>query len=429
MSTMNDVNDKTILILGGSSDGVETVRNANDMGMKTIVVDPIPGSPAKKIAWKSYDVDAIDLEALVKICNKEKVDGVFVGLSERLLETYCKLCNRIGAPCYCTLEQISIFCDKIAFKQKCREYGIPVVNDYSLDDNIPFPVLVKPADSSGSKGITVCHNHEELLSGIKKAKFFSHTGRYLIEDYLTGDQITANYTIVDSKPFLSLINDRFVVEPYDGLGSFGIAVAFPSKYADLYLSTIHDNMCRMLKDLGFENTPINLQAFVEGETIRFYDPALRIGGGRAYLITEAITGFSIQKALLRFAVTGKLCADNESVILADDDWRIRGKYSLQPNLIVKTGTIGHIEGMDMIGGVPGLIAAFQMREEGETVSLAGTSQQTAIRLYFVSDTLDELLDSYPRVIDTIRITDDKGENMLLPPFDFRSHYEEYIKRY
>ncbi len=414
--------------MGGSSDGVETVRNANEMGLKTIVVDPVPESPAKKIAWKSYDVNAIDLEALAEIAEAEEVDGVFVALSERLLETYCKLCERLRVPCYCTMDQISVFCDKIAFKKKCREYNIPVVNDYSLDDEIPYPVLVKPADSSGSKGISVCNNREELMAAIERAKSYSHTERYLIEDYLQGAQVAANYTIMEGVPYLSLLNDRFVVEPYEGLGSFGIAVAFPSKYSDLYMSTIHDNVCRMLKDMGFLNTPINLQAFVDGDTIRFYDPALRIGGGRAYLITEAVTGFNIQKALLHFAVTGKLLSENEEVKLNEDDWKISGKYSLQPNLIVKTGTIGQVEGMDMLSDIPELVAAFQMREPGEQITLAGTSQQTAVRLYFVAETMDDLLKAYQKVIDTIKITDDTGNDMLLPAFDFSSHAADYIKR-
>ena len=424
---MKEIAGKKILILGGSSDGVETVRNANDMGLKTIVVDPVPDSPAKKIAWKSYDTDALDLEALVRIGKAEKVDGVFVGLSERLLETYCRLCERLSLPCYCTMEQIHVFCNKIAFKNKCREYGIPVVNDYSPEDELPYPVLVKPADSSGSKGISVCHNREELLKAIDRAKGYSHTQSYLIEDYLQGDQLTANYTVIDGEPYLSLINDRYVVEPYEGLGSFGIAVAFPSKNAELYMRTIHANMCRMLKDLGFQNAPINLQAFVDGDVIRFYDPALRIGGGRAYLITENITGFSIQKALLHFAVTGSMLYAGEKINLHEDDWRIKGKYSLQPNLIVRTGTVGTVEGMDQIRSIPGLIAAFQMRVPGEKITLAGTSQQTAVRLYFVADTMEELLEAYRKVTETVRIKDDNGEDMMLPPFDFRLYSKEYIR--
>ena len=420
---MNDICGKKILIMGGSADGVETVRNANAMGLKTVVVDPVPDSPAKAIAWKSYDVNAIDLDALERICREEQVDGVFVALSERLLETYCRLCGRLGLPCYCTLEQIAVFCDKIAFKEKCRAYGIPVIGDYSLEDEIPYPVLVKPADSSGSKGISVCRNREELLAAVERAKSYSHTGRYLIEDYLEGDQVTANYTVLNGEPYLSLINDRFVITPYEGLGSFGAAVTFPSKYAELYVDTVHDKMCRLLKDLGFVNAPVNLQAFVDGDAIRFYDPALRIGGGRAYLITEAVTGFNIQKALLRFAVTGSLLPEDAAVELSADDWKIRGKYALQPNLIVRTGVIGKVEGMDRLKDIPGLIAAFQMRKEGEAITLAGTSQQTAVRLYFVADTPQELLDSYAAVTETVRITDADGNDMLLPPTDFHDYYQ------
>lgn len=428
MDNYQGLSGKKIIILGGSSDGVETVRNANNMGMKTVVVDPVPGSPAKKIAWRSYDVNAVDLDALVNICTEESADGVFVGLSERLLETYCRLCSVMGYPSYCSLDQIAVFGDKTVFKKKCREYGIPVINDHCPDDEITYPVLVKPADSSGSKGISVCGSRKELEEACERARSFSPSGKYLIEDYLQGDQITANYTVVDGVPYLSLLNDRFVIEPYKGLGSFGIAVAFPSKYSELYMDTVHEKMCRLLRDVGLKNAPVNLQAFVDGDKIRFYDPALRIGGGRAYIITEAVTGFNIQKALLRFAVTGSLFPAGSKAELSEDDWKIRGKYSLQPNLIIRTGTVGRVEGMDKLKDIPGLVAAFQMREAGEHITLAGTSQQTAIRLYFVSDTMDGLLDAYDRAVNTIHIYDDKGEDMLLPSFDFRSLSHEYLRR-
>ena len=190
-----DIIGKKILILGGSAEGQETVENANAMGLKTIVVDPDPQAPAKKIAWKSYDTDALDLEALTRIGREEQVDGVFVGLSERLLEVYRRLCQRLELPCYCTKEQLEVFCDKIAFKEKCRAYGIPVIRDYRPEEVDHYPVLVKPADSSGSKGISVCYKQEDLTEAVERAKSFSPSGRTLIEDYLEGDQLTANYTI------------------------------------------------------------------------------------------------------------------------------------------------------------------------------------------------------------------------------------------
>lgn len=423
-----DISGKIILILGGSSESIETVKNANEMGLKTIVVDPVPNAPAKRYAWKFYDTDALDLEVLVSICLSEKVDGVFVGLSERLLETYCKLCARIDTPCYCTLEQLAVFTDKIAFKEKCCEYGIPVVNDYSINDNLPYPVLVKPVDSSGSKGISVCNDREELLVAIERAKSYSHTERYLIEDYLRRDQLTANYNVLDGVPYLSLINDRYVITPDEGFGSVAIVVSFPSKYADLYMDTIHERMCRMLQDLDFKNAPLNLQAFVDKGVIRFYDPALRIGGGRAYIITESLTGFNVQKALLRFAVTGEMLSKDERGLISENDWLIQGKVALQLSLIVRTGTIGKIEGMDKLEGIPGLLSFLQLREEGEVISLAGTLQQVAIRFYLLTDTVEELINSYQMILDTIKIIDNKGEDMLLPPFDFHSVAFEYDSR-
>ena len=423
-----DIRGKKILIMGGNAEGMETIRNANDMGLKTIVVDPDPASPGKKIAWKSYDVNAIDLEALLAICREEKVDGVMVGLSERLLMTYSRLCGELGLPRYCTPEQLAVFCDKIAFKNKCREYGIPVVRDYTPEDEIPYPVLVKPADSSGSKGISVCRNREELLAAVERARSYSHTDRYLIEDFLEGDQLSVIYTVVEGTPYLSLISDRYVVEPVKGLGTIAAGVVYPSKYAEQYVAEIHPKVCRMLKDLKVENAPFNIQAFVDDGVIRFYDPAIRVSGGRVYLLTERMTGLNIQKSLLYYAVTGKMFAPGETVQLKEDDWKLEGKYSVFPNPMVRTGTIARIEVSESLKDIPELLAYFLLKKEGDKVTLAGTGQQMAVRLSFLGDTLDAVIDAYRKAYDCIHITDEQGENMMLPAFDFRTHYPEQTGR-
>ena len=121
-------------------------------------------------------------------------------------------------------------------------------------------------------------------------------------------------------------------------------------------------------------------------------------------------------------------APGATVQLKEDDWKLEGKYSVFPNPMVRTGTIARIEVSESLKDIPELLAYFLLKKEGDKVTLAGTGQQMAVRLSFLGDTLDAVIDAYRKAYDCIHITDEQGENMMLPAFDFRTHYPEQTGR-
>ena len=78
--------------MGGNPETSALVRFANDMGIKTIVTSARVNDDAKKYAWKSYDIDGMDVSGIVKMANEEKVDGVLVGVADILVPAYVKVC-------------------------------------------------------------------------------------------------------------------------------------------------------------------------------------------------------------------------------------------------------------------------------------------------------------------------------------------------
>ena len=96
--------------------------------------------------------------------------------------------------------------------------------------------------------------------------------------------------------------------------------------------------------------------------------------------------------------------------------------------MVRTGTIARREVSESLKDIPELLAYFLLKKEGDKVTLAGTGQQMAVRLSFLGDTLDAVIDAYRKAYDCIHITDEQGENMMLPAFDFRTHYPEQTGR-
>src|SRR3990172_8974958 len=169
------IKGKKLMILGGNPETAVLVETANAMGIHTIVVDPVPNSPAKKAACKSYNVDGMDVSGLVKVAQNERVDGILVGVADILVGSYQKVCEKLHLPCYASENIVKALTRKDGFRDVCAEYGIDGIPSYNLDPNmdrkdllkIKYPVMVKPVDNGGGVGMQICYNEDELRKGVK----------------------------------------------------------------------------------------------------------------------------------------------------------------------------------------------------------------------------------------------------------------------
>ena len=187
-----------LLILGTSLGSVEIVETAREMGYYTIVTDNLDPdrSPAKKVADEYWMISTNDLDLLEKKCKEEKVNAIFAGISEFNLDRVKELTERLGLPCYIEDAAWKYARDKSAFKKKCREFGIPIVDVYTVSNPplpdeliaIEYPVVVKPVDGAGNKGLSICNNEDELIAGCRRARENSESGNILIERYITGEE-------------------------------------------------------------------------------------------------------------------------------------------------------------------------------------------------------------------------------------------------
>ena len=171
-----DLKGKRLLILGGSRISCEIVKHARAMGITTGVTDwySLETSPAKQMADEAYFVSTSNIEEIVDLINSRSFDGVITGFTDSTLPYYAEICERAGLPAYGTKEQFEVFTDKTRYKKLLEQFEIPTIPEYNVDgayfeeafEKIDYPVIVKPADGSGSKGITVCHNQDELRTAI-----------------------------------------------------------------------------------------------------------------------------------------------------------------------------------------------------------------------------------------------------------------------
>lgn len=415
---------KSILIMGANPETVSLIVKAQEMGLKTYVTDYNPNAYAKVFADVPVNIDASHVDELVEFVKREKIDAVLVGVAEALLPFYYEVCRRLNYPCFATLEQFEIMVSKDKFKQVCRQYGVPVVPEFSKDnlDAVEFPVVVKPVDSCSSKGISVCQNRAELNAGIAKALNYSRSGSLLLEKYMSGEEVVIYYVIQDGEPFLVGMCDRYTNrgEQKDAI-QLPTAYIFPSKHLTRFIEEVDANVCAMLKGMGITNGVLFLQAFVdENGSVRIYEPGFRLNGAQEHLIIGNVTGVDAKELLLKFALRGNM---GESVKMKADPY-LHGKYGCKLSPLVKTGKIVRLDGLETIRQMKGVVSINPSYRQGEIVDGYGTLKQIVCRFFIVSNTKEEMKETIEEINRTLLVLDENGESMLLTPFN-ANIIEEY----
>lgn len=415
-----DLEGKKLLILGGNPETTPLVEIANEMGVKTIVTSARHSDPAKEAAWKSYDVDGMDVPGLVALAREEGVDGVLVGVADILVPSYCRVCDALGLPCYATQEIVDVFAYKDVFKATCERYGVHGIPEFYLDaemrredlDKIEYPVMVKPVDNGGGVGMTVAYSEEELGRAVKTALDNSNQKRFLVEKYMQCEDVGIYYTFKDGKCSLSCIYDRHTTDKQMGMSRVNLGSIYPSRHIDDYYKRMHQNAVRMFREIGIKNGVLLVSAFYENGEFYVYDPGFRLQGEAPHLLMKAIHGFDQREMLIRYALTG---SEGDVDLEAEDDAMLRGKSAATLWVLLKKGTIREISGIGDADRDPRVVANIQRLAEGATVdaSWIGNEKQVMTRLYMVCDSDEELRDCIREYEEKIKVVDERGNDMIL----------------
>ncbi len=421
---MKELEGKKLLILGGNPETVPLVEVANSMGILTIVSSGRHTDAAKKAAWKSYDVDGMDVPGLVALAREEQVDGVLVGVADVLVPAYCKVCDALDLPCYATQKIVDVFAYKDVFKATCERYGVHGIPEYYLDasmkqedmERIQYPVMVKPVDNGGGVGMTVAYNESELRSAVEKALAASNTKRFIVEKYMQCDDMGMYYTFKDGYCSASCIYDRYTTDEQPGLSRVCLGGTYPSKHLNEYFERMHDNAVRMFRDIGIQNGVLMLSGFYEDGEFYVYDTGFRLQGEAPHLLMNAIHGFDQREMLIRFALTG---SEGEIDLKEADDTRLRGKWASTLWFLLKEGKILEIRGLEDAQKDPCVVANIQRLYVGDTVEpqWIGNEKQVLTRMYLVCNSKEELAEKLKFYMAHVQVYDEAGNSMLLKGFD------------
>lgn len=418
-----DLTGKKLLVLGGVAMICELVQDAQRRGAYVVVADYYPDSPAKKIADEAWLVSTIDTDALAEKCIEAGIDGVISAFDDFNVICSQKLSDRIGKPFYATGAQVDATMDKVNFKQLCRDNGVPSTPEFELDrelsreclDKLRYPVIIKPVDSSGARGITICNNEEELKAAHVDAMKMSKKGNVILEKYLVGDEIGVNYVLQDGDIHVSVLHDRYMQKGDGKHVCLPVAYVYPSKYTQRYLAEENQLVIDMFKSIGMKNGTLFLQGCVDAGVCYFYEMGYRLNGAKQYQILDKLCGFNPMQMIVNYSLTGKM----EDEKIASKVNPLLGKTCCTLSVLARPAKVEKIVGLDAIKAFPEVVAITQWYQEGDTIApeALGTQKQISMRITLEAENVEKLADVINRVYSTVDVLDENGESILIEQFD------------
>lgn len=417
-------NNKKLLILGGNPETIPLVLVAQKMGIQVYLTDDNPNSSAKKFANKSFNVNGLDVEGIIKLAINENIDGVLVGVADILVKSYVKVCEALNFPCYATEELSNIFSHKDYFKQKIKEFDVYGISEFELTSElrnedlikIQYPVMVKPVDNGGGVGMTCCYNESEIKIAVTKALGASKRSKFLVERFMECDDVGVYYTFQDGICSTSLVYDRYTTNEQHGVSKVCLGGTYPSKHINTFLNKTDKNLKKMFNALGVKNGVLMLSAFFENGEFYFYDPGFRLQGESPNLFLDYFHGYDQREQLITFALTGSM---GEKKAYKLDDPFLNGKYASTLWILLKEGQIKETQGFEILHNNPNIIEVITRLKVGDLITkeIIGTEKQVFCRIYIAASSKNELSSVLKSLQTNLKVISTNNTNMVLKGFD------------
>lgn len=304
---------KKLLLLGGARYLLPVIEAAHKLGIYVITCDYLPDNIAHKYSDQYLDVSIIDKDAVLEAAKKEKIDGIMSFATDPGVVTAAYVSEKMGLPAAGSYESVSILQDKGRFRKLLTDNGFAVPHARSYEsisaaqkdtDYFNWPVIVKPVDSAGSKGVTKVDSPADLEKSIKYALEFSHSNKFIIEDFIEkkGCSSDSDCFSIDGKlvvtTFSSQRFDAKAENPYAPM-----AYSWPSTFTKEHEKELKSELQRLLKLLDMKSSIYNVETR-EGVDGKAYimEVSPRGGGNRLAEMVRYATGMDLISASVKAAV-------------------------------------------------------------------------------------------------------------------------------
>ena len=304
---------KRLMLLGGIRYLVPVIEAAHRQGYYVITADYIPGNVAHKYSDEYANVSIIDKEAVLKVAQEKQIDGIMSFGVDPGVVSAAYVQEKMGLPSFGPYESVCILQNKDRFRAFLAENGfnVPKAKGYSSlqdamndSETFDYPIIVKPTDSAGSKGVSRVDRKEQLDEAVRYAFEKSISGHIIIEDFIEKQGCSSDtdcFSVDGELRFVNYNSQHFDVgasNPYTPA-----AYSWPSTFTKEQEQYLTSEIQRLITLLGMKTNVYNIETRI-GTNGKPYIMELtpRGGGNRLCEMLRYATGVDMITAITRYIV-------------------------------------------------------------------------------------------------------------------------------
>lgn len=389
---------KRILIIGASNLQVPGILKAREMGFETAVVDFNPRAIGVKYADNYYNVSTIDKEGVYEAAKDFDADGIITLATDmpmRSLAYACEKLNLVGIN-YDTAVRAT---DKGEMIKAFDEHDVAHPVYFILEkgkriDNIVnkigYPLIIKPTDNSGSRGVVLVHNEKELYDAISYSIEESREGNIILEEYMVGPEVSVEVIVLDGEPYILQITDKLTT----GAPHFvEMGHSQPSRLPKEIQEEIKTLATKACKAVGIINGPAHAEIIVTKNGPKMVEIGARMGGDSITThLVPLSTGIDMTKATIQIA-----CGEKPNIK------KKFNKASAIRFFEVSEGEIVNIAGVNEAKKIPGVKEIVFTKDIGDLVEDITSSNDRVASVIAQADTPEEAIAICEKVLNEIHI--------------------------
>ncbi|WP_074598597.1 ATP-grasp domain-containing protein [Sediminibacillus halophilus] len=309
------MNKRVLMILGGSFGQIEVIKTAKRLGLTTLVLDMNPRAVGFQYADYYEVVSTTDFMGVEKVAREYGVSGILTVSSDIAVPTVCYVNERLGLPNqgWGIAEAVT---DKTIMRERFKKAGVssPEFFIFTREDNLleikekitpilkKHPLIVKPSDSSGSRGVQKISSTSDLMGAINYAMKFSRNKVVIIERFIKGLEIGAQSLSVSGEMELCFIHNDKLSENMIPIGH-----SLPPSLNENQISKIKKECEKALTSLGITNGPSNIDLIIDDFGIPYVvEIGARIGATKLPEIVKYHSGVDLIELAIKLAIGEKI---------------------------------------------------------------------------------------------------------------------------
>lgn len=299
---------KKLLIIGASILQLPAILKAKEMGYRVAVADYNPNAIGVSYADEYYNVSTIDKEGVLRVAQAANIDGIMTLATDMPMRTIAYVAEKMGLPGI-SEETALKATDKGVMIETFRENSVACPWFYivssekelkKVQSSLKYPCIIKPTDSSGSRGVVLVENEEELMKGYLYSKKASRDEKVIIEEYLIGNEVSVEVMTIGGVPHILAITDKITT----GSPHFvEMGHSQPSRLSERALKEISELATKAVQAIKLENGPAHVEIMYTPTGPKMIEIGARMGGDNITThLVPLSTGIDMVRATIQLSV-------------------------------------------------------------------------------------------------------------------------------